>query len=247
MKPVLSIVILYHNDSPDTLRCLDSLRPVLTARDDIEIVLVNNGATPLDTTDIPRISHVTLDTNRGVAAGRNAGLSAANPESSYLMLLDNDTVVTPEAVEALIRFMDDNPAVGLAAPALISADGSVQASAKPYPGIFRKVRNLVAPRDKAQFTDLDTRYPCYVIGACQIFRAETFREVGPLDENIFYGPEDADFCIRIRKSGAKVAYVPSVRITHLWQRATRRSLFSPLSRRHIAALFYFYKKHRRWL
>lgn len=47
--------------------------------------------------------------------------------------------------------------------------------------------------------------PEYLIGACQFFRREAYLEAGPLDENIFYGPEDADFCLRIRKKGGKYA------------------------------------------
>jgi hypothetical protein len=88
-------------------------------------------------------------------------------------------------------------------------------------------------------------HPFYVMGACQMFRKTLLGTIGYLDDKIFYGPEDADFCMRIRQAGYTVDLQTSISIIHDAQRATRRSPFSRLSLLHIKALIYFYIKHRR--
>ena len=70
-------------------------------------------------------------------------------------------------------------------------------------------------------------------------------KVGLLDENIFYGPEDADYCLRIAGEGFKVVYLPQYSIVHLWRRATNRQRFSLLAWKHFCGLCYFYIKHKR--
>ncbi len=68
-----------------------------------------------------------------------------------------------------------------------------------------------------------------------------------LDENIFYGPEDADFCIRVSQAGYTIDYLTSVSIYHDHRRITRRNPFTGIAFRHFKALLYFYRKHGRWL
>ena len=78
-----------------------------------------------------------------------------------------------------------------------------------------------------------------------MFTRDVYQMAGPLDENIFFGPEDADFCMSVRSLWKKVVYYPALTIIHDWQRATNRSPFSQQARRHAAGLLYFYAKHRR--
>jgi len=89
----------------------------------------------------------------------------------------------------------------------------------------------------------DTREVDYLIGACQVIRRELFDRVGLLDERIFYGPEDIDFCLRVRRAGWGIQWLHSVRIIHHEQRTTKRNPFSRISLRHYLALVYFFRKH----
>lgn len=239
----LSIVILTCNQKEVTARCLSSLKGVAA-----EIILVDNGSTD-GTRDYileyyPDIKLICNDVNKGVAAGRNLGIKIA--KGKYIMLLDNDTIVRQEAIIQLLTYLKNNPDVGLVAPALVDEGGKVQQSFKSYPGILRKIGNMLGFKDLSIMDQAVPYYPFYVIGAAQMFPAEIVDEVGILDEEIFYGPEDADFCMRIRNVGKKVVYLPYVSIYHLWRRATYRNVLSFLGRKHIAALLYFWNKHRRW-
>ncbi len=247
----ISLVILTCNQRELTLRCLHSVSELL-GKEGREIILVDNGSTDGTTeaveTLFPAVRIIRLDKNYGVAGGRNRGLKAAH--GRHLMILDNDTVASPSTIEALSEYLDRNPDVGLVAPRLTSPSGDVQSSFRPYPGIFSKLRNILAGKRRSSISravPTEAIEPFYVIGAAQMFTAELYQQSGGLDENIFYGPEDADFCMAVRAAGKKVVYLPSLSIIHDWQRATTASLLSKGARTHTRALLYFYRKHRRYL
>jgi len=242
----LSIVILTFDAMNLTRRCLEPLQGVLRRDGDAEVIVVDNGSTDGSREEFLRHDYIRYfyhPTNRGVAAGRNIGIRKAR--GNYIMFLDNDTVPTVEAVRELVRYMDSHPEVGLCGPRLVSPDGDTQRSFRPFPGVGEKWRSLrgkisdiVAP-ERVPTVAIE---PYYVIGACQIFRSDLIRKCGIyLDERIFYGPEDADFCERVRRTGFKVVYNPDIKVIHDWNRAGR-SVFSKLGRRHICGLLYFWRK-----
>lgn len=233
------------------MRCLSHIAP-LTPRGDVEIILVDNGSTDGTSQAVsarwPEVRTVALPFNLGVAAGRNTGLQTST--GHHLMILDNDTMASPDTILALSAYLDSHPDTGLVAPRLVSPSGQTQASFKPFPGILSKLRNVMAGKRRssiARHIPSAPFEPFYVIGAAQMFTREVYRTSGGLDESIFFGPEDADFCMSVRSQGKKVVYLPALTITHEWQRATSGRLFSAAARRHISGLLHFYRKHRRWL
>lgn len=255
MTPRLSIIILTCNQRDFTLRLLHSMEGWLRASgNDVEVILVDNGSTDstsesirawLRESGITNLRLIEAGENLGVARGRNLGLKAAS--GGVLMLLDNDTVADGRVYDELCRYVEDTPACGIAAPALYSPDGELQASAKPYPSPWLKLRHVLSPgrESAAERAELANLHPFYVIGACQVFRRDILGKVGLLDEGIFYGPEDCDFCIRVRKAGFTIDYLPQLRLTHDWRRATRRSPLGTLGRRHLKALLRFWMRHPR--
>ena len=251
--PRLSIIVLTCNQCHFTLRLLESMTGYLRSRvGDVELILVDNGSTD-GTADkvgqwarrhsITNLHTIVSPENVGVARGRNLGLSAAT--GSALMLLDNDTIGCDETFDSLLEYVESNSQCGVAAPALYSPSGELQASAKPYPGILLKLSHLVRPGKELpkERKELEKPHPFYVIGACQIFRRDVLRRVGLLDPKIFYGPEDADFCIRVRNAGYTIDYLRHLSLTHDWQRATRRSPFGKLGRLHAKALLRFWLRY----
>ena len=221
-------------------------------RTDIEVIVVDNGST--DGTvewiqqNYPTIHLILLAENKGVAYARNRALEAA--KGQYLLIIDNDIYLTDEAVRGLEDYMDAHPEVGLSGCKLLYPSGELQESCKPYPGIIQKIKHVLFPASSSMtYTEQIQRgepfEPVYLIGACHMVRAKVYREIGPLDEHIFYGPEDCDYCIRVRERGYKVVYIPSLSMIHHCQRKTTTRPFSKLGREHIKALLYFYWKHKR--
>jgi GT2 family glycosyltransferase len=89
----------------------------------------------------------------------------------------------------------------------------------------------------------DTRQVDYVIGACQFIRREAMEEIGLLDEHIFYGPEDLDYCLRMRKAGWEVWYLADAQIVHYEQRITKKKFLSKLTYLHFKGILYLFRKH----
>ena len=244
----LSIVIITHNQEATTLRCICSLAAVM-ARGDTEVILVDNGS--IDgtcrsvATKFPCVTIIKNGENRGVAYARNRGIEQSRGD--YVLILDNDTVANAEAIDGMVAYMDATPGVGICGCRLVGDNGEVQQSYKAFPGLLKKIRNVLARNKSGTAATPPTTvfFPEYVIGACQMIRRKVVEQVGLLDEAIFYGPEDADFCIRARSKGWETAYLPQYTIVHSWQRASSRNLFSRLSWLHICGLAHFYVKPRR--
>lgn len=244
----LSIVILTCNQLALTERCLRSISG-LAGNPDYEIILVDNGSSDGTASRIaelfPGVICISLPENLGVAGGRNAG--AARARGKRIMFLDNDTVASSEAILQLERYLDEHPRCGVVAPRLIDPQGNTQESYKDFPGIGLKVRNWLGKRKDCSEKPVPRHetMPFYVIGAAQMFPRDVFERVGGLDDNIFFGPEDADFCMAVRNLGLNVVYNPSVTIMHDWQRSTSARKLSRRAFLHAKALLYFYFKHKR--
>lgn len=250
MKPIkISYIVITWNGLSFMQQLLTSMKQQLT-REDVELIIVDNGST--DGTleflrrDYPSLELVCLSENKGVAFARNVALRRAKGE--YLFIIDNDICINDPAVETMEHYMDAHPEVGICGCKLMSPDGETQESCKPYPGIRAKIRSVFRP--SAPFVYYDRIYgsepfePVYLIGACQMIRKEVYAAIGDLDETIFYGPEDCDYCLRARNAGWRVMYLPQVAMVHYCQRRTHANPFNRLGLLHLKALLYFYKKYR---
>ncbi len=248
----VSIIILTWNSEQQIGACLASLDRGLSEFPS-EVIVIDNGSQDQTCAVIrevlPDAQLLCNPENRGVAPARNQGIRLA--QGKYVLILDDDTVVQPGALEILIRYMEDRPEVGLCGPKLTGADGKLQLSCRRFPTLIDKLaRRLPAILGqeiarKAEMADWDhrtIREVDYVIGACQVIRRRALQEVGLLDERIFYGPEDVDMCLRMQQAGWRVVYNPKAVIVHKERRMTRL-LASGLVWKHIYGLGYYFWKH----
>lgn len=251
MNIKVSFVIITWNGLHYVKELFKSMGSII-ARDDVETILVDNGSED-GTADFvkkfyPSTTILRLSYNKGVAYARNRGTEISS--GKYIFFLDNDMIVNESAIDGIIRYMDETPDVGLAGCKLLYKDGTLQESCKKFPGFAHKVRNLLKIGKLGyQYSDqmhgTEPFEPIYLIGACQMFRREVYEQVGLLDENIFYGPEDCDFCMRVKEKGWKVMYLPQYQIIHICQRMTCAHPFSKMGLKHIIGLMYLYWKHKR--
>lgn len=251
-EPTLSIVILTWNSRALLEDCLAAL-PAATAPFTSETIVVDNGSRDDTAALLARSADLVVvknPRNQGVAAGRNQGLRLARGE--FLVLLDVDTVPAPGTFATLVGQLRAAPDVGLVGPKLVGSDGALQYSCRRFPTLLDKVARRLPERFGRALTDevelrwwdhASVRDVDYVIGACQVIRRAALRDVGLLDEHIFYGPEDVDLCLRMHHAGWRVLYVPHAVVTHLERRVTRK-LLSALTLRHLHGLGYYFWKHR---
>jgi N-acetylglucosaminyl-diphospho-decaprenol L-rhamnosyltransferase len=255
-SPDLSIVIITWNMRKMLEDLLDSIRRH-TEGISYELIVVDNhsgdGTAEMMRERFPDARLIENPENRGVAAARNQAFRIA--EGRYLVTLDADMVLRENSLRQLVRFMDETPDAGLVGCKLTFPDGSIQPSSRRYPTplsfLLRRlefipfVRNSKTLRnhEMAEWDRGDTRPVDYVIGACQLIRREAMDRVGLLDENIFYGPEDVDYCLRMYQHGFKVYYYPHTSIVHFEQRITKKKFFSRLTWLHLKGVVYLFRKH----
>lgn len=270
----LSVVIISWNAQKYVRPCLQSVTEALEDVD-AEVIFIDNGSTDdtesIVTKEFPSALYRNLGVNKGVAGARNVGMKLA--QGRYVMLLDIDTMVNKQAFCTMLDFMNQTPQVGICSCKLTSAANEPQLSCLKLPTLTHKFKNVLLvllvklqKRYKAKclfqwgeslwesnkryfyLEQMDGQQPfdCeYLIGACQCIRKEVLEQIGFLDEHIFYGPEDADFCLRAWQQGWRVTYLPMVSIVHHYQKITNKRLLSRMSWRHIKALCYFFWKHKR--
>lgn len=184
-------------------------------------------------------------TNLGFAAGNNLGLHAF--AARYIVLLNNDATVEPDTLARLCRFMDATPRAGACGPMLVFPDGRPQPfSHGGDPTPFYLARRAAARlRGEAlhDWAGTAPRQVDWVAGTCLLLRTAALAQVGLLDESIFMYFEDNDLCLRLRRHGWEVFFVPEASVRHFNQpsygdRARRR--------RYYASLAHFYERHYGW-
>ena len=244
----MSAVILTWNSVGKIEPCLESLGQGTQVPN--EIIVVDNGSTDQTRTvlarQFPSVRVITNTRNRGVGRARNQGLAAAR--GAYLLVLDDDTVVLPDALARLVSVLDTNPTVAVCGPQLLDSLRQPVDLGLPFPTLWHKARrwgNTDLQNGRASDNGLSDgmRDVDYVIGACQLIRRAALDEVGPYDEHIFYGPEDIDFCVRLHSSGWRVVCQPAAQVIHAEQ-GIARSVLSEIGRKHVFGLAYYFWKHR---
>ena len=244
----VSAVILTWNSVGKIELCLKSLGQGRQVPD--EIIIVDNGSTDHTRTVLARqflSAQVIANTyNRGVAQARNQGLAAAHGE--YLLVMDDDTIIDSDALAQLVSVLAADPTVGLCGPQLLDLACQPIPVNLTFPTLWQKVQrwgesgpqNGGVPGNGPSGGMQDETD--YAVGACQLIRRAALEEIGWYDEHIFYGPEDIDFCLRLKQAGWRVVCQPAARVIHAEQRIAR-SVWSAIGRKHAAGLVYYFWKH----
>jgi GT2 family glycosyltransferase len=241
----------------EVLACLESLDRH-SAGLELQVVYVDNGSRDGSADAVaaayPDTEIVRLARNEGLPA-RNHGLRRAR--GRHRMFIDSDATVTPGALHTLLDVLDTHPKVGLVGPQLTYPDGTLQLSTRRYPPLLLPF--LRRPPLSRFFEDGPTirrhlmrdeshdrrRRVEYVLGACQMFRAEAQSAAGEIDRRIWFGHDDADWCFTIRRAGYDVVYVPDAQVVHHYRRTSASRPFSRLVVQFIKAHIYFQLKWRR--
>jgi N-acetylglucosaminyl-diphospho-decaprenol L-rhamnosyltransferase len=256
-KHLLEILIITWDSRRDLNRCLTSIYKFPPLGPFI-VTVVDNGSqdgTPqMLERQFPQVHVIVNSENRGVAPARNQGLGRTQAE--FIMLLDADTEILPGALDNLIAGIRSRTKAGVVGAQLLYSDMTIQPSCKRIPHLMaplfnRMTRFALVKRSRIWRSHMmldwahdHSRPVDYVIGANQLIRTKALKEVGLLDESIFYGPEDIDFCTRMWQHGWEVWYIPSAQIIHHCARLTKRKPLSRLAWLHLRWLIYYFRKFR---
>jgi len=213
-KPT-SIILLTCNQLEYTRQCVESLLQHTHAP--YELIFVDNGST--DGTvpylrSLPGARVIENRDNRGFAAGCNQGLAAAQGE--FLVLLNNDTVVTEGWLEGLLRCLQTHPSVGLVGPMTNYVGGPQLERDVPYRTLEEMHRFAAEYARRNRYRYLPTSK---LVGFCLLLRREVMEKIGLFDERFGLGNfEDDDYCLRAQLAGYKLLIAGDVFIHHFGHR-----------------------------
>ncbi len=217
--PKVVIVILNWNGLVDTLECLRSIKKITYPN--FKIVVVDNGSKDKEAEVIRKtfghlVDVIREEENIGFAAGCNVGICwGLRLGARYILLLNNDTIVDPNFLTELINISESDPRIGIVGPKvrfyerpelIYSAGGKVNLWTGSTPNIgFNE-------HDDGRFDNIDN--VDYIIGCAFLIKREAIETVGLLHEKYFAYYEEAEWCLKTRKAGFKVVYVPKSKIWH---------------------------------
>ena len=248
----LSIVIVAWNVRDLVLDCLASIelaRPQIS----YEVILVDNGSIDFTVEAVvrqfPDTRILALPKNIGFGAGNNRGLEVMR--GRHAVLLNSDTIVLSGGLEACVRYLDENPDVGVVGPQLLNPDRTKQNCIHDSPNLVSELlgqsllRRLLPRRYPSKLVD----YPGpveveAVLGACLFVRREVIEKVGMIDEAYFFFLEETDWCHRIRAAGWRIVHLPDAFVIHLYGESTKKK--TPLRTRieYYRSRYLFFRKNR---
>lgn len=213
----VGIIIVNWNNKHDTIECLESLEKVKTPH---EVILVDNGSqseiNDFFVSHYPLIHHIRSEKNTGFTGGNNLGLEyALKRDLKAVILLNNDTIVEPNFIDAFLKEHERHPKAILGAQIINSYN--------------RKITDHFGgnwDQKKLEFTlfakQIDVNHPSihtlasldYVIGCCMFIPLSVVKKIGLLDSRYFLYWEDADYCYLAKENNIPIYYCPSSKIYH---------------------------------
>ena len=236
----VSLIIVNYNAKENTLECLQSLRKLSTVGYQLAIIVVDNNSTDDSVVCIkkrfPKIEIIKNRENLGFVGGNNLGIrhalksssSKSNSHPEYLLILNNDTLVSENLITELIKKAEKDSRVGIVSPKIYFAKGyefhkdrykkSELGKVIWYAGGKIDWQNMygyhegVDQVDEGQFNQ--EKEVDFATGCCMLIKRQICEKVGLFDKKFFLYNEDLDLSLRMEKKGYKVVYEPKAYLWH---------------------------------
>jgi GT2 family glycosyltransferase len=246
----LSVILVISFEKPQLVS--EALEAVFASRTGFayEVIVVDNAsreAAAALASFSGRLKVVRNEENLGFTRANNLGVSKAQGE--YLLFLNSDTRVMPDALARLVDFADVHPQAGAVGPLVLNADGTFQLSFGRPISLFAEFWQKAVAGWRARRTDpskLGTMEVGWVSGCCLLTRREYFPDRRVFDEEIFLYFDDSELCARLERLGKKIYFFPAASIIH-YGGASVRSLPARTAVEYRRSQLHVYRKHLpRW-
>lgn len=229
--PLVSILVTAYGNLPLTMRCLRALtESAITVPHEVIVSEDHSGDQEMTAlASIPGLRYVSQPKNLGFL--RNANALAFQAAGTYIAFLNNDALVQPGWLDALLSVFERFPDCGAAGSLLLFPDGRVQEAGGI---VWADARCMNYGRgDISNKSDYSfTRVVDYVSAASILMRRDVFLSLGGFDT--FFAPayyEDTDLAFRLRRQGLQTYFEPRSRVTHEEGGSYGRTRFSKAKRR----------------
>jgi len=228
LYPLVSIITINFNSTEITCELIESLNKITYPN--IEIIVVDNNSETNNSHIIkekyPGIILIKNQINVGFSGGNNLGIMRA--KGDYILLINNDCIVTPSFLEPLIEKMENNHLIGAVSPKIrfFHTPEKIQfAGIKPINKYT--VRNHAIgywEDDNGQY-DTDSETYC-IHGAAVLTSRKIIEKIGMMSYIYFLYYEELDWAERIKKAGYLLYYVHNSLVFHKESKSTGKT--SPL-------------------
>lgn len=252
----VSVVIVSWNTCELLDRCLRALYAASEGLH-VEVLVVDNGSSD-GSLELVRSHYadarlIANSHNLGFVRANNQALALARGE--FVLLLNSDAFLAPDALRTLVAFMRAHPQAGASGPRLSYPDGSLQRSCTRFPALFDELclmlqldrlfpdsplfgRFWLSGWDYSTLREVDV-----IMGACLMARRAILSQVGLLDETFTMYSEEVDWCYRMRQAGWRLYLVPDAHAVHIWGGSSERVRVDSFVQLFRSRLLFF-RKHR---
>ncbi|HJW89053.1 MAG TPA: glycosyltransferase family 2 protein, partial [Anaerolineales bacterium] len=183
------------------------------------ILIVDNGSTEGSVESIrnqyPTVNILPTGKNLGYAEGNNVGIRwAVSNRADYVFVMNNDVRVAQDVLEPLISAAECDPKIAFLGPKVFQLEmpDQIQSAGGKLDYLWRSNQRGLDSTDIGHFETIEV--VDYVIGAAVLVKAKLLAEIGLLDADYFLYREDVDWCLRARRKGYRVVYVPEAKVWH---------------------------------
>lgn len=205
-EPLVSIIIANWNGGKVLANCLDSLSKI--DYKNTELIIVDNASTDGSS----RNAIIKNKTNVGFARANNQGYQKAR--GKYVLLLNNDTIVTKDFLGILVNVLENDESIGVAQPKIYMLDkpGYLDNAGSFFTRIGFLEHWGFGKKDSNKFSKQKEVFSTK--GACMLIRNEVIEKVGLFDDDFVSYFEESDFCWRVWLAGWRILFYPKAKIFH---------------------------------
>jgi GT2 family glycosyltransferase len=155
--------------------------------------------------------------NLGAFNSRDRLFKRIQPDSLYLLSIDDDVVIPPQLLKDMLSIFEMDSSTGIIGPRTVYDDAPSETAHGA--GFVNWWLGHYFTKDARQPLECD-----YVIGCCMLIKRSVIDEIGGFDQDYFTSHGEVDFCLRARRKGYKVLYYPGINVRHRVDRGGTLSL-----------------------
>lgn len=216
--PDTTVLLVHYNNVPDTAACLASLAEAGAP----DVIVVDNasqtGSIGGAIASYPgHATCIRLDENVGFGRANNVGIAeVVRRGSARVFVLNNDTLLEPNAIDLLEAALDRHPEAALVTPRILYADAPAElwygGGSVDWSRGTARTPGYNGPADAP--LALRSRPVTFASGCAMLLRTSALQEVGGFDPRYFMYEEDVELCLRLGRAGWSLWYESAAVIYH---------------------------------